>query len=237
MKTLIIIPVFNEVSNIKDFLKYILENLGKKEEILMIDDGSTDGSSEILSTFKDINMISHSKNQGYGQSLIDGFYFAIVKNYDVAITLDCDFQHCPEAIPVFEKNIGELNILSGSRYLNKIPLHAPKERVKVNQEITKLINKHTNLNITDAFCGFKAYSVEALKKLNLTEKGYGLPIQLWIQASKTALKIKEYPVKAIYCDRRRNFKGQFEDSQHRLKYYKQILFKELNKFKCSSLRK
>lgn len=230
MNTLIVIPIFNEVSTIKNLLEHLLDMVSKDEHILVIDDGSTDGSSQILSSYPNISKITHPRNQGYGASLIDGFNFAKVKEYQLVITLDCDFQHRPELIPVFKTEIAYLDILSGSRYINGIPSNVPKDRVDINGIMAKLINDYTGFNITDAFCGFKAYKVKALRKLNLTEKGYGLPIQLWIQARKANLKIKEYPVSAIYCDRRRNFKGQFEDAQHRLKYYKRIFFEELNKF-------
>lgn len=233
MRTLIIIPIFNEVSTIKGLLRNVLETKKENEDIVVIDDGSTDGSSEMLDRYKDIMKVTHSQNQGYGVSLIDGFNFAKENDYQLAITLDCDFQHPPELIPVLKEKIREVDILSGSRYIHGIPTSAPQDRVTINLEITELINKYTNLNITDAFCGFKVYRVSALKKLNLTEQGYGLPIQLWIQVERANLRIKEYPVKAIYCDRRRNFKNQFEDAEHRLRYYKKVLFEELrstNKF-------
>lgn len=229
MKTLIVLPVFNEIKTLKLLLSNLYKIVKNFSDVLVIDDGSTDGSDRVIDKYKNIIKINHYSNLGYGKSLIDGFNFAIDKDYKIVITMDSDFQHCPETIPVFKKNIENADIVSGSRYLKPLPSNVPFDRVQVNKEITSLINKHTTYNITDAFCGFKAYQTDALRKLNLTEKGYGLPVQLWIQASKIGLKIKEISVKAIYCDRRRNFKGQFDNVEQRLKYYKKILYKELSK--------
>ncbi len=100
--------------------------------------------------------------------------------------MDCDHQHQPSCIPLFYNEIekDDADIISGSRYLdpeNNGTAKPPPERVIINKKITILLNQMLNLKLTDSFCGFKAYRVESLKKLKLTENGYGLPLQLWIQ--------------------------------------------------------
>lgn len=231
MKTLIVVPIYNEVPTIRKMLEHLDSIKKKDEELLIVDDGSRDGSSEIISQFNSLKKITHRKNFGYGKSLIDGFDFAIEGGYDLVITLDCDFQHRPELIPVFKEKIKQVDILSGSRYKHGVTNGAPQDRVRINGEITKLINKNTSLNITDAFCGFKAYKVESLEKLELSEWGYGMPVQMWVQVDVNDLEIKEYPVEAIYCNEERNFKGQFRNPKERLSYYKKVFNNEISKLK------
>ncbi len=234
-KSLIIIPAYNEEKYIEEIIKEVRKNTN--EDILIINDGSTDRTGEIVEKLKkeikNLKIIHHKKNEGYGQSLIDGFKYAIKKNYDYVITIDCDKQHEPANINNFMHEIAKngIDVISGSRYLKISPEElksVPADRFIINKKITEKINKITGYNITDAFCGMKAYKVRALKKLKLSEKGYGLPVQFWIQAKKKGLKIKELPVKLIYIDYNRNFCNIFGSPMERYKYYLKIFEKELN---------
>lgn len=96
------------------------------------------------------------------------------------------------------------------------------------KKITNILNRITCFHLTDSFCGFKAYKVEKLKLLHLTEYGYGMPLQLWMQAWKERLRIKEIPVKLIYKDLTKRFHGILGNPDIRLEYYKNILRKELS---------
>ena len=99
--------------------------------------------------------------------------------------------------------------------------------MSVNEEIAKTINEITGYGLTDSFCGFKAYKVDALKKLNLTETSYGMPLQLWIQAWKNGLTVKEIPIALIYFDRTREFPGSLRKKEARLNYYRDVIDREL----------
>ncbi len=224
MGNLIIIPVFNEEQYISDVLKKVREHTNA--DILVINDGSTDKSLEILLSFKDaINLITHPENQGYGKSLIDGFNFAISNNYRLAVTIDCDEQHEPHLISMFFEEIKNYDIVSGSRYLKEYSTNNPPplDRKRINDEITKIINRITGYNLTDSFCGFKAYKSDSLRKLKLTEWGYGMPLQLWIQAWQKNLIVKEYPVGRIYKNLGRSFGAELDDPEKRLTYYKGVI--------------
>lgn len=225
MRNLLILPVFNE----EEYILEVLESL-PKIDILVIDDGSTDNTLKMLKQANITSLIQHKTNQGYGKSLIDGFEYAIKNNYTYIVTMDCDAQHEPEYIPVFFEELKNFDIVSGSRYLPTSPHFSkpPEDRVEINRFITHLICKYTRYKITDAFCGFKGYKVEALKKLNLTEYGYGIPLQLWIQAAKANLTLKEIPVPLIYHSQHRDFKGNFKSKDERLKYYLEVIKKELS---------
>ena len=226
---LIAMPVFNEFKYVNDVLRAVRRY---SDSILVVDDGSTDGTSNVLKKNTYIEVISHKANAGYGQSLIDAFSFALRNNFDWVVTIDCDHQHEPSYIPRFHFEIqkDDADIISGSRYLRRMNLgtaSVPADRVAINREITDILNQNLALRLTDAFCGFKAYRTRAIFELKLTEKGYGLPLQLWIQASHAGLRVREIPVPLIYHDPKRNFCGIFEDPQKRLDYYIRIIEREL----------
>jgi len=226
---LIAMPVFNEFKYVEGVLREVSRY---SDNILVVDDGSTDGTSNILKEHTYIKVVSHKKNAGYGQSLIDSFNFAYKNNFDWVITIDCDQQHEPSYIPSFYSEIEKNNadIISGSRYLCPInlgPKPPPADRVAINRKVTKILNQNLSIKLTDAFCGFKAYKTRAISKLRLTEKDYGLPLQLWIQASQVGLRVREIPVPLIYHDPKRNFCGILEDPQKRLGYYIEVIEKEL----------
>lgn len=230
-RVLVAIPVFNEFSYVDSVLEAVKQH---SNNILVVDDGSTDGTSQLLKKHKDIEVLSHKNNIGYGQSLIDAFEFAKSNKYDWIITIDCDHQHQPSYLPHFYSEIAVDNadIISGSRYLQKLDLGSvkpPVERILINKKITDLLNKRLSINITDAFCGFKAYKTQSICQLGLKEKGYGLPLQLWIKASQAGLYIREIPVPLIYHDPNKKFCGALENPKERLAYYMQIIERELGR--------
>lgn len=236
MKTLVALPVYNQGENIRNIVSRVKASAHYQwapADILILDDGSTDGSLDVSSSISGVQVISHQKNLGYGRTIIDAFCYAVKKGYECLITLDSDGQHEPEEIPQFLERILHCDIASGSRFL--LPFKAgrdvPSDRYTINMEITGIIRRITGYQLTDAFCGFKAYRVKALKKMHLTEHGYGMPLQLWIQAWRLGLCIQEAPVKLIYGDTSRPFAGSLDDPAARLAYYKKVIKKELKQGK------
>ncbi len=231
MNTLIALPAFNE----SKYIGSIISQLKKKYDldILVIDDGSTDGTREQLSKIDNIDTIIHEDNLGYGQTIIDAFNYGHLNGYDSIITMDCDGQHLTEEVQILLNQIENCDIVSGSRYLiqdNKFDPQIPPDRYEINMEITKILNEITTLNLTDSFCGFKAYKIDALQKMKLTESGYGMPLQLWIQAWKSGLNINEISVKLIYNNTEKCFNGELADPAIRLSYYKEIINNEMSKY-------
>jgi dolichol-phosphate mannosyltransferase len=144
----------------------------------------------------------------------------------VVVTIDCDGQHEPQRIPQFvDACHDDVDIVSGSRYLQQFTGDSlpPADRRRVNAQITEEINRRLGLKLTDAFCGFKAYRVAALTKLDLTEPGYGMPLELWVQAAFAGLRVVELAVPLIYLDEKRSFGGSLDDTARRLEYYRELL--------------
>ncbi len=227
-KTLIVIPVYNEELTLDQVLAEVRFHT-PRADILVVDDGSTDGSPGILARHKDVRVIRHPTNQGYGQSLIAGFADAIEHGYDVVVTIDCDEQHEPRRIPDFLHALSAADIVSGSRYLDPTSPGdpAPPDRRQLNAEFTEYLRAITGYALTDAWCGFKAYRVAALRKLHLTEFSYGMPLQVWVQAAYHGFKVTELPVARIYKNPNRKFWGGLDDPYTRRAYYLRVLEAEV----------
>jgi dolichol-phosphate mannosyltransferase len=231
MKVLTAIPVYNEERHLEPILREVRRY---SPDILVVNDGSTDRTAELLAQLAqsdgespggNLRVLTHPHNQGYGAALISAFRYAIEHNDDVLVTVDCDGQHEPARIPVLLEAIHDADIVSGSRYLrsfrqDRIP---PQDRRQINRRITAELNQRFGLHLTDAFCGFKAYRVEALARLRITETGWGMPLQLWVQAARLGLRIKEVGVPRVYLDPSRAFGGVLNDAEERLAYYRRII--------------
>jgi glycosyltransferase involved in cell wall biosynthesis len=221
-RVLTALPVYNEAAHVTPVLDEVARYAS---DILVVDDGSSDGTSDLLAKRTDIKVIRHEKNRGYGSALITAFQYAVDHEYDILVTIDCDGQHEPQRITQLVAACANADMVSGSRYLrNADSAHrAPAERRQINTQITRELNECLGLSLTDAFCGFKAYRVPALAKLTITEPGYGMPLELWIQAVHHGLRIVELPVPLVYLDEARSFGGSLDDGGKRLAYYHQVM--------------
>ena len=222
MRWLTAIPVYNEAKSVQAVLAEVRRF---SPEILVVDDGSTDATPDLLNAESGLLRITHTPNRGYGAALRSAFQFAIDHHYDVLVTMDCDGQHEPSRIPVLLEAISDCDIVSGSRYLRDFRQNTPvpEERLQINRLVSAELNQRFGLNLTDAFCGFKAYRVNALQQLNITENGWGMPLQLWVQASKLGLRVREVGVPRVYLDASRAFGGMLNDPQERLAHYRRVI--------------
>ena len=221
-KWLAALPVYNEAGYVHSVLNEVTKYA---EHVLVVDDGSTDPTPDLLAQRNDIAVIRHEKNSGYGAALVSAFRHAIENDYEFVVTLDCDGQHQPKRIPRFVRACRDADIVSGSRYLKKYDgdSQPPAERMQINRTITSEINDRLGLCLTDAFCGFKAYRTEALKLLDITNFGYAMPLELWVQAAMQGMRIIEVPVPLIYLDLSRSFGGALDQATERLRYYRQVV--------------
>jgi dolichol-phosphate mannosyltransferase len=235
MRALVLLPLFNEAPTVGRVLDQV-HRWAPGHRVLVVDDGSTDGSADVLREYPDLAVLTHAQNEGYGQSLIDGFAYALAHGFDSVVTLDCDEQHEPRQIPQFLAALdgpdGPVDIVSGSRYLDPDAPGdpAPPDRRALNAEITERLRALTGYQITDAFCGFKAYRASALAKLRLTEPSYGMPLQVWIQAAAHRLRIVEIATARIYKNPERRFWGGLDDTDVRRRYYEEVMEREVTRW-------
>ncbi|MBE3575365.1 MAG: glycosyltransferase family 2 protein [Firmicutes bacterium] len=233
---LIVMPVFNEAAT----LRQVWQGVRRYSEapLLAVDDGSQDDSPHILRELqvedRGLYVLRHARNLGYGKALVDGWNWAQAAGALYVVTMDCDAQHEPSLIPAFFQRLRRENVdvLSGSRYLPDSPrcAEAPGDRRQLNAEMCQVIREITGWQLSDAFCGFKAYRLAAVTGLQLDEPGYGFPLQFWLQAWNAGLKVTEAPVPLIYHPAfERRFGGGLDDWAARRRYYYEVIRRELKR--------
>lgn len=223
-----LMPVFNEAGTVGLVIDAVRVHFDG--EIVVIDDGSDDGTALALAERDDIAVVRLDRNCGYGCALRIGFDIARELGFERIVTMDCDGQHEPAHIPQFLAELEQgPDIVSGSRYLPESgALGAPPaDRREINERITAEVNAVTGFGLTDAFCGFKAYRASAVGRLTLTEPGYAMPLELWAKAWRAGLSATELAVERIYCDRDRSFGALLDDPEARYAYYREVWLKAL----------
>jgi dolichol-phosphate mannosyltransferase len=227
MKFLTAIPIYNE----EKYLEPVLAEVRRfSDDILVVNDGSTDRTPALLARQANLHLITHRGNKGYGAAIRSAMGYALAHHYDALVTMDCDGQHEPSRIPVLLEALSDgVDLVSGSRYLRtfKNDTAPPADRRRINDLVTKELNERLGLNLTDAFCGFKAYRVRSLAKLCLTDDGWSMPLQLWVQAAHKGLHIREVGVPLLYLDASRAFGGVLNDPDERLAYYRRVIDREI----------
>lgn len=249
------IPVFNEVTHVdavldtvKQYSPYVLvvddgssdgtrERLAARPDTRAATVGNTgngdtgNGDTGNRDTGPGLRVLTHEVNRGYGGALASAFQYAIEHGFQWLITMDCDGQHQPQLISKFIETAqrSSVDIVSGSRYLRKFPgdSDAPPQRRHVNATITAALNRHLGFDLTDAFCGFKAYRVRRLRDLHVTEFGYGMPLELWVQAAYHHFRVQELAVPRVYTQETRSFGELLDDTQRRLEYYRRVIDQSL----------
>lgn len=228
MDKLIVIPVYNEEKKISELL-YSIRHFSDAY-ILAINDGSTDNSPKILEKLAD-EILTHDTRLGYGQSLIDGFRYAIQNKHEYVITIDADGQHDPRMIPIFFSEIPTFDMITGSRYHPLSPIITLMSKIpyNINLEIIKFLKTNLCLEITDAFCGFRAYKVSSLFRLCLTITDYAFPLQMWVQIVKHKLIFKEIPIPLIVYNYGESHPRIPMLPKNVITYYKRIILEEMKK--------
>jgi len=197
MKILVCIPAFNEAKTIKEI---IIKSKKYADTVIVYDDGSTDDTYEVAST-AGATVIRNPQNNGYGVAIRSLFQAAKEKNADIMVTLDSDGQHDPDQIPALIEPLLEkrFDMVIGSRFLNKSDKEKiPRYRSFGIKTITKLTQAASYGGITDSQSGFRAYSRNALSKINLFEDGMAVSIEILLRAKEKRLLTTEVPISINY---------------------------------------
>jgi len=191
------IPAYNQAKTVSDV---VLMSKKYADEIIVCDDGSADNTFEIAKK-AGATVIQHPVNRGYGCAIKTLFQAAKKRNADIMITLDSDGQHIPEQIPRLTESLlkNECDVVIGSRFLNDETKHkVPKYRSIGIKAITKFAKIASFENLTDAQSGFRAYSRNAVEKLELSEDGMSISTEILIDCKEKNLFICEVPIDVRY---------------------------------------
>lgn len=196
-KVLIVIPVYNESEHLKQLLSRILTEVNRAD-ILVVDDGSSDRSFEIVRAF-DIPVLRHSRNQGKGAALLTAFRYAREKQYPWVLTLDGDGQHDPGFIRSFFEAINEdrADLIIGNRFgrSGKMPFH----RILSNGITSIILSLCSGLNrIHDSQCGYRAIRTSCIDPQIYNNKGFQFESELILKFGKAGFRFAEVPISTIY---------------------------------------
>ncbi|MBR7023187.1 MAG: polyprenol monophosphomannose synthase [Bacteroidales bacterium] len=206
-----IIPTYNEKENIEKIIRAVFA-LEKAFHILVIDDGSPDGTAQIVhrmikTEFQDrLFIIERTGKLGLGTAYIAGFRWALERDYEYVFEMDADFSHDPADLPrLYDACAVEGHDLAiGSRYISGVNVvNWPIGRVLMSYFASKYVRMVTGFNIHDTTAGFKCYKRRVLQTIELDKirfKGYAFQIEMKYTAHKIGFKIKEVPV--IFINRR-----------------------------------
>ncbi len=202
--TVVIIPTYNNAGTLKDVLS---RTLAQGLPIVVVDDGCTDGTREILSGFKDVTVIAHPKNQGKGAALKTAFRWALEKGYAYAVTIDSDGQHYPEDIPELLKAKGERTIVVGSRTTRG----ANAGGSFANRFSNFWFTAYTGIRLTDTQTGFRLYPVHDLPSLRVVGNRYEAELSLLLFSAWKGLRLVPVQVHVNYPKDRVTHFRPFQD--------------------------
>lgn len=202
--SIVIIPTYNERENIENIIRAVFA-LEKVFHILIIEDGSPDGTANIVKTLQQefperLFMIERKGKLGLGTAYIAGFKWSLEHNYEYIFEMDADFSHNPADLPRLYKACAEegADVSIGSRYVSGVNVvNWPMGRVLMSYFASKYVRLITGLPIHDTTSGFKCYRREVLQTIDLDGirfKGYAFQIEMKFTAYKCGFKIVEVPV-------------------------------------------
>ena len=206
-RSLVIIPTYNEIENIEKMINAVF-NQSSEFSLLIIEDGSPDGTAEVVKKMQvdnqNLHMIERTGKLGLGTAYVAGFKWALEKGYDFVFEMDCDFSHDPNDLPHLLETAQNSDLVIGSRYIDGIRIiNWPFKRLLLSYGASIYSRMITGIQVFDTTGGFKCFTRKALESLNLDNvisNGYSFQLELNYKIWAQGLKIKEYPI--IFTERR-----------------------------------
>ena len=193
MKLSVIIPCYNESATILSLIQAVKRSPVRDKEIIIVDDGSKDGTRDILSTIEDqeVRVIFHERNQGKGAALRTGFQQA---SGDICIVQDADLEYDPQEFPIVIQPIidGKADVVFGSRFQSGRPHRVVYFWHRIgNGVLTLMSNFFTDLNLSDMETCYKAFKREVIQSINIRENRFGFEPEVTAKIAKKNLRIYE----------------------------------------------
>ena len=206
-RALVIIPTYNEADNLHNLIPQVMIQ-DARLHVLVVDDGSPDGTGDIADEFAvkspRVHVMHREGKQGLGTAYVAGFRWALERDYDYIFEMDADFSHDPKHLPEFLAAIQDADLVLGSRYLSGrvTVVNWPVTRLLLSYFANVYARTVTGLRLYDATGGFKCFRREVLEALDLDavhSNGYGFQIEVSFRAWRKGFRIKEIPI--VFVDR------------------------------------
>ncbi|MBM3860646.1 MAG: polyprenol monophosphomannose synthase [Verrucomicrobia bacterium] len=215
-KTLVIIPTYNEKENIRNIVPSVLEQ-SPHVEVLVVDDGSPDGTGAIVKEMAAgnprIHLLERAGKKGLGTAYIAGFKWGLANGFDCLMEMDADFSHDPKEIPNFLKAIETNDLVLGSRYKDGVRVvNWPLRRLFLSKGASYYVRIITGLPVADPTGGFKCFRRRVLESLDLDavrSNGYAFQVEMTYKAWMKGFRVAEIPI--TFADR---FAGRSKMSGH-----------------------
>lgn len=207
MKTLIIIPTYNEAESLPSLLQGIFSYL-PHTDVLIVDDNSPDGTGQLVEDMRkqhqQIHILHRPGKLGLGTAYITGFKYALLHNYEAIFEMDADFSHDPQYLPAFMAAIEEADLVIGSRYIpgGNTPNWSLLRRL-ISGSGNIFARQVLRIPVRDCTGGFRCYRRQTLEVLDLDaikSRGYAFQVEMTYRVLKQGLKVVEIPI--IFVDRR-----------------------------------
>jgi dolichol-phosphate mannosyltransferase len=205
MNVLVVLPTYNESENIDHVLRRIRDSI-PQARVLVVDDGSPDGTAEIAETLGKeiggIELLRRHRKSGLGSAYRAGFRWGLDNGFDACVEMDADLSHEPEALPALVGALsGETEVVVGSRYVPEgvIPNWAWHRRL-LSRGGNLYASALLGLGVADSTSGFRVYAASILRRIDLDEiraDGYGFQIEMTYRAKQAGATVVEVPIRFI----------------------------------------
>lgn len=210
MKTVIVIPTYDERDNVTPMAKAVLDQV-PEANILFVDDNSPDGTGRLLDEIaaKDsrVFVLHRQKKEGLGRAYIAGFTWALERGYELICEMDCDFSHDPKALPTLLATANDYDLVLGSRYIGGIRvMNWPMSRLLLSTGAAQYVRFILGMPVCDPTGGFKCFHREVLAAIDMgkiTSNGYSFQIEMTHTAWMQGFTVKEVPI--VFEDRKTGY--------------------------------